>query len=90
MLGLRRHRRSSFKILTEDYLQPRILFIYLFNLEFYTQLKWAFPGGSEGKASAHYVGNLDSIPESERSPREGNSNPLQYSYLENPMARGAW
>ena len=23
-------------------------------------------------------------------PGEGNSNPLQYSYLENPMDRGAW
>ena len=22
--------------------------------------------------------------------REGNGNPLQYSYLENPMGRGAW
>ena len=25
-----------------------------------------------------------------RSPEEGNGNPLQYSYLENPMDRGAW
>ena len=25
-----------------------------------------------------------------RSPREGNGNPLQYSYLGNPMDRGAW
>ena len=24
------------------------------------------------------------------SPGEGNGNPLQYSYLENPMNRGAW
>ena len=30
------------------------------------------------------------IPESGRSPREGNGNPLQYSCLENPMDRGAW
>ena len=30
------------------------------------------------------------IPESERSSGEGNGNPLQYSYLENPMDRGAW
>ena len=27
---------------------------------------------------------------SERSPGEGNGNPLQYSCLENPMDRGAW
>ena len=26
----------------------------------------------------------------EDSPGEGNSNPLQYSCLENPMDRGAW
>ena len=26
----------------------------------------------------------------ERSPREGNSNPFQYSCLGNPMDRGAW
>ena len=25
-----------------------------------------------------------------RSPGEGNGNPLQYSYLENPMDREAW
>ena len=36
------------------------------------------------------AGDGDSIPESERSPGEGNGNPLQYSFLENPMDRGAW
>ena len=30
------------------------------------------------------------IPESERCSGEGNSNPLQYSCLRNPMDRGAW
>ena len=30
------------------------------------------------------------IPELERSSREGNGNPLQYSYLGNPMDREAW
>ena len=29
-------------------------------------------------------------PWSGRPPRERNSNPLQYSYLGNPMDRGAW
>ena len=29
-------------------------------------------------------------PGSGRSPGEENGNPLQYSFLENPMARGAW
>ena len=32
----------------------------------------------------------DSIPGSGRSPRGGNGNPFQHSYLENPMDRGAW
>ena len=30
------------------------------------------------------------IPGSGRSPREENSGPLQYSWLENPMGRGTW
>ena len=30
------------------------------------------------------------IPGLERSPGEGNGNPLQYSCLENPMERGNW
>ena len=49
-----------------------------------------FPGGSEVKASACNVGDLGSIPGLGRSPGEGNGNPLQYSYLENPIDRGAW
>ena len=49
-----------------------------------------FPGGSDGKASAHNIGDLGSIPRSGRSPREGNGNPLQYSCLENSMDGGAW
>ena len=35
-------------------------------------------------------GDIGSIPGSGRSPGEGNGNPLQHSYLENPMDRGAW
>ena len=31
-----------------------------------------------------------SIPGSEKSPGGGHRNPLQYSYLENPMDRGDW
>ena len=30
------------------------------------------------------------IPGSGRSPGEGHGNPLQYSYLENPMGSRAW
>ena len=35
-------------------------------------------------------GDMGSIPGSGSSPREGNVNPLQYYFLENPMDRGAW
>ena len=49
-----------------------------------------FPGVSEGKESACNEGDLGSIHESGRFSGEGNGNPLQYSSLENPMARGAW
>ena len=50
----------------------------------------SFPGGSEVKASACIAGDLGSIPGLERSPGEGNGNPLQYSSLENPMDVGTW
>jgi len=33
---------------------------------------------------------MGSVPQSGRSPAEGNGNLLQYSCLENPMDRGAW
>ena len=36
------------------------------------------------------VGDAGSISGSGRSPEGGNGNPLQYSYLENPMDRGTW
>ena len=36
------------------------------------------------------AGDTDLIPRSGRSPGEVNGNPLQYSYLGNPMDRGAW
>ena len=49
-----------------------------------------FPGGSDSNASACNVKDPGSIPGLERSPGEGNGNPLQYSCLENSMDRGAW
>ena len=36
------------------------------------------------------AGNAGLIPESERSPGEGNGSPVQYSCLGNPWDRGAW
>ena len=40
-------------------------------------------------ADAGNESDMGSIPGSRRCPGEGNGNPLQYSCLENSMARGA-
>ena len=45
---------------------------------------------ASGKESACNAGKAVSIYGSGRSPGEGNSNPLQYSCIENPMDGGAW
>ena len=52
--------------------------------------KISISGGSDGKVSVYNAGDLGPIPESGRSAREGNGNPLQYCCLKNPMGRGAW
>ena len=49
-----------------------------------------FSCSSVSKESACKAGDLGSISGLGRSPGEGNGNPLQYSYLENLMHRGAW
>ena len=52
-----------------------------------------FPGGAVVKnlpADARDKRDVGSIPESGRSPGDGNGDPLQYSCLENSMGRGAW
>ena len=52
-----------------------------------------FPGDTVIKdppANAGEAGDEGLIPGSGRSPGGGNDNPLQYSYLENSMERGAW
>ena len=41
-------------------------------------------------ANAGDVRDVDSIPESERSPEKWHGNPFQYSCLENSKDRGAW
>ena len=49
-----------------------------------------FPGDSVVKNLPVNAGDMGLIPGLERSPREGNDNPLQYSCLGNPMDREAW
>ena len=46
-----------------------------------------FPGGSVVKNLPANAGDAGSIPQSGRSPGEGNGNPLHYSCLGNPMER---
>ena len=51
------------------------------------------PSGSVVKnlpANAGALGDGGSISKWRQSPGGGNGNPLQYSFLENPMDRGAW
>ena len=48
------------------------------------------PGWLSGKESACQCRRHGFDPVSGRSPEEGNGNPLQYSYLDNSVDRGAW
>ena len=48
------------------------------------------PGGSVVKNPSANAGDVGSVPKLERSPGEGNGNPLQYSCVENTMDRGTW
>ena len=57
-------------------------------MEHYTIL--SFPSDSDSKESACNAGDLSLTPGLGRSPGGGHGNPLQCSYLENPMDRGAW
>ena len=49
-----------------------------------------FPSGALVKNRAVSGGEWNLIPGSGRFPAVENGNPLQNSYLENPMDRGAW
>ena len=44
----------------------------------------------ESACNAGNMGDTGSIPGRGRPPREGNGNPLQYSWLGNLMDRGSW
>ena len=64
----------------------------LFNSKYLMELQ-VLPGGSMVKNLPAMQGPQEmggSIPGSGRSPGEEYDNPLQYSYLKNPMDRGAW
>ena len=52
------------------------------------KIQMGFPGGSVVKNPPANAGDASLIPVLGRSPGEGNGNPLQYSYLGNPIDRG--
>ena len=56
----------------------------------YTLIQDGFPYGAEVKGSACNAGDLGLIPGSEKSPGEGNGNPLQYSLPGKFMDVGVW
>ena len=80
--------------------EPWILITYYFILIIFsdsikilaliTQWDWASLVAQMVKESSCNAGDWDSIPGLGRCPREGNGNPLKYSWLENSMDRGAW
>ena len=48
------------------------------------------PGVKNPPANAGDLRDTGSVPGLVRSPRGRHGNPVQYSYLENPMDRGGW
>ena len=70
-----------------------ILALSIRSLTIHLQLdnvKFSFPGDSVVKNPPANAGDMGSVPGLERSPGEGNSNPLRYSYPESSMNKGAW
>ena len=77
--------KFTFGIFTKQTSVSRILSTYILRMGLPLWLS-----GKESVSSSRATGDLGLIPGSGRSPGGGHNNPLQYSYLENPMDRGAW
>ena len=58
------------------------IYVYIYT---HTHIHKGFPGGSVLKNLPASARDVSSIPELWRSPRVGNGNQCQYSYLGNPM-----
>ena len=67
-----------------------IIYIYVYIHIYIYIYANGFPGGSAVNNPSANAGDMGLFPALGRSPGEGNDNPLQYSFLENPMDRGAW
>ena len=65
-----------------SYISVKMLLFFFFFL--------SITGDSDGKEHTCNAGEPGLIPGSGRSSGEGNGNPLQYSWMENSMDRGAW
>ena len=65
-------------------LYPSAISTYRFSIDMVSR---ASPGGLAVKTLPPTAGDAGSIPESGRSPGGGYGNPLQYSFLENPMEK---
>ena len=64
--------------------------VVLISRELILELNLGLPAGSVVKNLPASEGDTGSIPESGRSPGEGNGNTFLYSYLENSTDREAW
>ena len=78
----------QFQAILIDLYTGGCFFSHLFPSLFFTLVP-GFPGSSDGKLSAHNVGDLGPIPRLRKFPGEGNGNLLQYSCLGNFLHRGA-
>ena len=75
---------SKYKWVSSIFLLEREILVHFLGI------KNGFPDCSADKESACNAGDQSLIPGLRRYPGEGNSYSLQYSCLENSMARGAW
>ena len=67
-----------------------LIFFWTIPYAHITGISSGFPESSVDKEPVCNTGDSGSIPGSGRSPEGENGNLLKYSYLENPMDRGAW
>ena len=63
---------------------------YVYMIRITLNIILGLPWWLSGKESACSAGDAGLIPGLGRSPGEGNGNPVQYSYLENPTNREVW
>ena len=77
-------------VLNKDKRVQACSYLRVFTLALPSGENAGLPDGSVVKNLLASAGNAALISGLEKSPGEGNGNPLQYSCLGNPMDRGAW